>query len=597
MATLGSLIVKIGADLEPLKKGLNGASKLTGNAVKTIGKGFALGAAGGVTLLGAGIGKVGIEAFSTANDIDTATKQIQSALGVTAEQAEQLGQIGVDVFKNNFTGSIGEATAAVGLTAQQLKSIEFDELGMATQNALRLADAFDTDINSTLNAANVLMSQFGLTQQQSFDFLSSGFQKGLDTSGDFLESVTEYGNLFGQAGADAGQFFSVMESGLQGGVLGTDRAADLFKEFSIRIQEGTDSQIQALSALGIDSDMLFSGLSDGSISVIDAFTGVQQALTQVSDPLAQQAIGVELMGTQFEDLGATAATAIDTAATSLDDLQGSTETLDAQYDTLTAKFETIGRKAQTALAPIGDVLLEQLELAIPSIEKLVNFLVETGVPAITQAFDAMKLGFAFFEQNDTFERISSSFVRIGEALGLIPEGSEASSLALDGFMALLGTFETGVQAGVLVIEGIATGMEAIATATESAVDFFGKLGEALAGLKVPEALQGMIDKFTDLKASIPDWLIPGSPPPLFWALKDINTALKEAPDLSTSYGFGNAPALSGALNGNAEASGGPGQAPTVINVVLDGQIIETIVSGRQGIRRQNRAALGGATAL
>jgi len=41
---------------------------------------------------------------------------------------------------------------------------------------------------------------------------------------------------------------------------------------------------------------------------------------------------------------------------------------------------------------------------------------------------------------------------------------------------------------------------------------------------------------------------------------------------------------------------GQGQ-QSIINVILDGEIIETIISGRQGARRTNRAALGGATPL
>lgn len=603
MPSIGSLTIKLKGDnedldgvLEDSESKVKGFGRNLGGIGKKIGGGLALGTAGGIALLGGGIAKLGLDSLATAQDIETATAQMQSALGVTEDVAKQLASTGVEVFENNFGESIGEASAAVALTAQQLKNIEFAELGAATQNAYRLADAFDTDLQSSLNAANVLMTQFGLNQQESFDFLSAGFQRGLDSSGDFLDSISEYGNLFGQSGASAGEFFSVLETGLQGGVLGTDKAADLFKEFSIRIQEQTQSQAEALAALGIDGGAMFAGMADGSISVIEAFSQVQTALAQVTDPIQQQALGVELMGTQFEDMGARAVSAIDTASTSLSDLEGSTATLDAQYDTLSAKFETLSRSMQTSLAPIGEVLVEGLTAALPHVENLVNFLVETGVPAIMEAFSAMQTGFAFFEENETFSRIADSFVRIGEALGLIPEGSDASSLAIEAFTALLGTMETGVQAGVIVIEGIALGMEAIAAAVESSVEFFGKFSEALNSISMPPAIQSMIDKFNELKGAIPEWLIPGSPPPLYYALKDIDKA-GQALDLQGGFGFDDSPALTSLLNDGLGGDAIATDSPTIINLILDGQLIETIVSGRQGVRRQNRAQLGGATAL
>jgi TP901 family phage tail tape measure protein len=602
MATIGSLVVKIGTDLAPLQKGLAQTKKMTGAAVRSIGKGMALGAAGGVTLLGAGIGKVGIEAFSMATDVETATKKIQTALGVTAEQAEELGQVGLGVFKNNFTDSVGEATAAVGMTALQLKHIDSSELGIATENALKLSDAFDTDLGQTLNAANVLMDQFGLSQALAFDFLSSGFQRGLDNSGDFLDSIGEYGNLFGQAGADAGQFFSMLETGLAGGIHGTDRAGDMFKEFTIRIQEGTKGQRAALESLGVDTETFYAGLSDGSITIVDAFAAIQQSIAKIKDPLQQQAVGVELMGTQFEDLGANAVAGIDMAATSMEDLSGSTQTLDSQYDTLGAKFETLQRKAQAALAPIGEILVEGLTNAMPKIEALADFLIETVTPAFGNAFESLQTGMAVLEESGAITTISDSFVRIGEALGVIEEGSTGSQAAMQLWTDLLGTMETAVQAGVLIIGGIAATMETIATATEASVEAFNNLKDGLAAIKVPDSLQAIADKVSGIvsAASSPvfSWFVENSPVPLAEGLKAINAEARRMPDLASQVGLDRAAPLAGIVSPTADsgAAAGP-DAPTVINLVVDGQVIESIVSSRQGIKRQQRAAIGGATAL
>lgn len=381
MATLGSLIVKIGADLDPLKKGLSQTSKMTGDAVSKIGKAFAVGAVGGVAALGAGFVKVGVEAFSAASEIDKANKKMQSSLGVTAEEAEKFGAIGVEVYKNNFAGSIAEAADAVAMTAQQIKGIEFDQIQAATESALSLSDAFGADMEKSLNAVNSLMTDFGLTQQESFDFLTSGFQNGLDSSGDFLDSITEYSNLFGQAGADAGQFFSLLETGLSGGVLGTDKAADAFKEFQIRFIEGHKDYSSAFETLGLDYDNLREQVDSGAITMADAFGLVTEAISKATPGLETQE-AVAKLGTQFEDMGLTAVAGIDLAKTSMGDLQGATETLGEQYNTIGSRWESVTRRMGVALAPLGEKMIAGIEAVLPSIEAMAEGMgpaIESGI--------------------------------------------------------------------------------------------------------------------------------------------------------------------------------------------------------------------------
>lgn len=620
---VAKLQATLGLAKEGFDKGIDGASSKLRNFGSGFGK-LAVGVgAGGIAALGLAIGKVGIDSLSTAQSMEEAAAQMQAALGVTEEQAQSLADTGVAVFKNNFGASIGDASAAVALVATQLKTLPADQLQTATENAYRLSDAFGVDLNESLNAVDTLMQQFGLTQQQSFDFLTTGFQRGLNSAGDFTESITEYSNLFAQGGADAGQFFSLLESGLQGGVLGTDKAADAFKEFSIRVLEGTDQQKEALGALGVNSDQLFAGFADGSISVIDAFTAVNQALAAIEDPMARQALGVELMGTQFEDLGANAVAGIDTAATSMDDLAGTTEGLDAQYETLSAKFESLQRSAETALAPIGDILLTSLETVIPKVQEFLGWMETDGVPAVANFMTGLNDAFAGFTsaegeggigaelaslkttwetamadlaESDALNRLSEAFGRITEVLGIEP-----GDIALDWLKEEFGKLETGIELGVKAIDALALGMERIAEAVEKADEFWGKFKEGLGTLEMPSAIQTMIDKFNDLAGAIPDWLIPGSPPPLYFAFQDINRALNQAPDISAQYGFAQGagrvlpvPAL--AETGMAQAGGG--EVIEVHNhIYLDGQLIETQVSKRQGKRQSDVEAMGGPAKL
>jgi hypothetical protein len=690
---VAKLQATLGLAKEGFDKGIDGAS----NKLRNFGSGFgklAVGVgAGGIAALGLAIGKVGLDSLGTAQTIEEAAAQMQAALGVTEEQAQSLADTGVAVFKNNFGASIGDASAAVALVATQLKTLPADQLQTATENAYRLSDAFGVDLNESLNAVDTLMQQFGLTQQQSFDFLTTGFQRGLNSSGDFVDSIGEYSNLFAQNGADASQFFSVLETGLQGGMLGTDKAADAFKEFGVRLVDGSKTSSEALStvfgyfmdtseaiektseevdkltealakaenaktpnlekianikddlAKASDSleffqaqngkfvegivefdggvDALFAGISDGAITTVEAFDMVQGALSQVDDPLQQSSLGVALMGTQFEDLGANAVAGISTATTSMDDLAGTTEGLDAQYETLSAKFESLQRSAETALAPIGEILLGALETVIPKVQEFLGWMETDGVPAVANFMTGLNDAFAGFTsaegeggigaeltslkttwetamadlaESDALNRISEAFGRITEVLGIEP-----GDIALDWIKEEFAKLEVGIQAGVFVIESLATAMEKIATNVEKADKFWGQFKQGLSGIEMPEAIQNMIDKFNDLAGAIPSWLIPGSPPPLYFAFQDINRALNQAPDISAQYGFAQGagrvlpvPALAETGMGQA----GSGEVIEVHNhIYLDGQLIETQVSKRQGKRQRDVEAMGGPAKL
>lgn len=337
-------------------------------------------AAGGLALAG-----IGGAAFNMANDVQTATSDIQAQLGTTAEEAERLGDVALDVFGSNFAGSVGEAGQAVALVRQQLGDLADDELQRVTKNAFRLSDTFGVDTPESISAAKTLMEDFGLTSDQAFDFIASGFQRGLDRSGDFLDTIGEYSTQFANGGADAGQFFSLMESGLQGGMLGTDKAADAFKEFRVRIQDGSDTTIESLEAIGISHEELSKGMADGSISAVDAFQLVTEKLNEVDDENVRMRAGVGLLGTQFEDLGTDAALALSTVGTSMGDLEGAASSLDAKYNNLGSVIEGFKRRALVAIEPIGGALLSIANSAMPLVNTAFDFFETNIVPALETA--------------------------------------------------------------------------------------------------------------------------------------------------------------------------------------------------------------------
>lgn len=358
---LSSLVVAIKGDNSDLVGKLQESKEHVGGFGDTLGK------VGSVAAVGAGLGVaaiagIGVAALAAGDDARNATNLLQTQLGLTRTEAETLGGVAQQVFRDNFGASITEAASAVGLAQQQLAGLgvtSSTELQTVAENAFRVRDAFGVEMPQSIDAAKTLMTNFGLTSDQAFDLITAGFQNGLNRSGDFLESITEYGPQFSSGGATATEFFSVLDSGLQGGVLGTDRAADAFKEFRVRIQDGSKLTSESLQMLGIDSEDLSRKMADGSMTAADAFKLVTQRLQETDDKNVQMQAGVGLLGTQFEDLGTQGATSLTMISDKYADVEGKTASLDAQYNNLGSVFETLKRKAIVDfLVPLGDMALD-----------------------------------------------------------------------------------------------------------------------------------------------------------------------------------------------------------------------------------------------
>jgi hypothetical protein len=152
-----------------------------------------------------------------------------------------IGTIGAALF--DISGKAADARLALqGLDDVNLEGVLSDASLIATR--------YGEDQQKVFSATRTLMDEFGLSSEEATDLLLAGFDKGLDLSGDFLDSVGEYSNLFADNGYAAEEFFSIMESGQLGGTLGTDKAADAIKEFGIRLLEVSDDALDQWENIG-----------------------------------------------------------------------------------------------------------------------------------------------------------------------------------------------------------------------------------------------------------------------------------------------------------------------------------------------------------
>ena len=377
---LGAATLYLGTDDAQMEKGLKDAERSTSKAFGAM-RTLAVGA--GVAAAGA-IAAIGVSAFNVSKDTDKATKRIKAQLRTTEKEAKRLGKAAKAVFKNNFADSIEESGEAVMLLSEQLGDAARGQEQVLAEAAFGLRDAFGPEIDKVIAAVSTLTEEFDdLDPTQAFDLITAGFQQGLDKSGDFLESIGEYSNLFADADFSASEFFSTMESGQAGGVLGTDKIADAMKEFQVRLIEGSEAVSEGSDGRGVKRRRDFRrperwhaqrerrvGPVDPGYQCNRGSAGRNRAL-------------VELLGTQAEDLGLKFTESLDDTKFSLDEVKGASESLNEQYKTLTDGIAGLWRNVIVEVSPLTDLLVSMGGTHLPAISKWVTDTLPGVVTAMT----------------------------------------------------------------------------------------------------------------------------------------------------------------------------------------------------------------------
>ena len=359
--------------------------KLGSTAGKAATIGLGLAAAGVTAVAGAAVA-AGIAAINLSTDIDNATNTIAAKMGISKTEAEGFEDVMKGIFANNFGESFDDISQAVVTVSQSLGEMPDEALQGIAEDAFALRDAFDMDVTQSVTGAKALMEAFGISGEQSMDFIASGMQNGLNASDDFVESIGEYSNLFAESGFSADQMYNIMASGAQAGLLGTDKIADSIKEMGIKLNEGGDDTKAAFDKIGLSFDDISGFISSGDEAWADYFDDIVGGLNDIDDPMERSKAQVAIFGTMAEDLGVSFTEGLSAAGMSLEDMSMATEALNAQYENWPSMWEGAKRGALLALQPLGDTLLELGNKILPIVTeafgKIVAWITENLPPAI-----------------------------------------------------------------------------------------------------------------------------------------------------------------------------------------------------------------------
>lgn len=319
------------------------------------------------------------------DEFNVAMKQVQASTGVSKTEMVELEASAKALYKQNLGDNWNDLAGSLS-TVKQLTNQQGAALQETTKNAIVFKDVFGKDVKSSAASAEYMMNDFGITSTEAYNLFAQGAQKGLEKSGNLLDSVNKYGAYFKTMGFSADQMFNTFGLGTKLGASGLDTVGVAMKEFSINSTSGSKDSVAAFKALNMDAKSMTQVFSKGGPEAQAAFNKVATSLAAIKDPMKRNEIGIKLFGSSFKGLQQDVLMAMGSARSEFDMTKNTMAQLSAvKYDTLGNAFGTVGRQLfveiiqpiQNMAMPVLSQFADSLIVAIPAVKTAIKEIFNT----------------------------------------------------------------------------------------------------------------------------------------------------------------------------------------------------------------------------
>ncbi|PFK06995.1 phage tail tape measure protein [Bacillus cereus] len=413
---------------------------------------------------------MGKSIVNTAIEFDGSQRKIQASLGLTGKGAENLQKIAVDTWKKGFGENLEEVDNALIKVYQNMRDVPHEELQGASENVLTLAKVYDVDLNEATRGAGQLMSQFGLSTQETFDLLAAGAQEGLNYSDELFDNLSEYAPLFKQGGFSAQEMFTILANGTKSGSYNLDYINDLVKEFGIRVQDGSKGVSEGFGDLSEETQKVWKSFNEGKGTAADVFNAVLGDLQKMDDKVKANQIGVALFGAKWEDMGAEAVLSLNDVHGGLGDVTGRMDEMKKlQEESLGQQFQKALRETQAALEPLGKKFAELAKDILPPIVD--------GVKAVMDWFS--KLSEADQTLLIVMGALSTAFIILTPIVAALAVSFGALNLALLPVIATIAAVSLVITGIIMLIKNWGAITDWLSEKWSEFKDWFGELWDSI----------------------------------------------------------------------------------------------------------------------
>lgn len=325
----------------------------------------------GIQQLGSALKDAAVHTVEVADGLDNSVNRIAAATNASADEMIRLKSIVEQIYGDNFGDGFDDIAESVSKIKQNIDDLNDADLVTVTESAYALRDVFGASIEESSRAARAIMQNFKVSAAEAFDYMARSAQNGLDYSGELLDSISEYSVQFKKFGFSLDDMFNIMEKGAESGAWKLDTVGDAIKELSIGAIDGSDSTKQGFDLIGLSVDDMAQKFGKGGEAARAAFTETVSALASMTDPIKQDAAGVALFGTMWEDLGKSVVLSMTDISDSAYDAAGAMEDIkDINYNSLSNSLNNVKRQIDLLIQPIGESLIPVLDEAADKIAEI-----------------------------------------------------------------------------------------------------------------------------------------------------------------------------------------------------------------------------------
>lgn len=288
----------------------------------------------------------------------------------------------------------------LGLTGDNLKAVRSEI--QAT------ADTYGKDYKETLEAVDVLTSQYGYDTKEALKIINDGFQSGADLNGDMIAKIKQYAPAFHDANISGKELVATIQQTRSG--IFSDSGMALIQMGSKKIREMSSSTASALDSIGISSKKVQADLESGSKSTYDVIKMISTRLKEL--PQNSQEVGnvlKDVFGKQGANAGLKMIEQLDTMNTDLDKLKGTTgeygEKMNEQRKAneelnrvLAAMFDMSDKGFGEMLISVKTLTIQGITNLLKGVINVINYFIDmyneskvvrAGVQAIVANFKSM----------------------------------------------------------------------------------------------------------------------------------------------------------------------------------------------------------------
>lgn len=346
-----------GASLKSVNKELGALAQEAKNAEKAAGDlGSALETIAGTAIAGGGIAG----AIEKALDVSS----LNTKIAISMEVPEESKQSVKDAINDVASYGVDAEAALEGVRRQWAlnKDASNESNTAVVQGAATIAAAYSgIDFTELIQETNEISKAMNISNEEALGLTNSLLKMGFPP--EQLDIIAEYGTQLQMAGYDAEEIQAIMAAGVETGTWNIDSLLDGLKEGRIVMAEFGQEVPKAMKDLLSGTDISAKQLQEWGKAVAaggeggtKAMQDMALALQGVDDKTKQNALGVQLFGTIYEDQGQNILDTLINAKDATVDLKAGQDELNASTAKLNADPAVQMKQAfsdmQTALAPL-----------------------------------------------------------------------------------------------------------------------------------------------------------------------------------------------------------------------------------------------------